>query len=188
MGRNTKSKRKTSYKQVEFQPKERKLKRKVKLEEPNKLEQQPIVEDVQQPQIQVEEVVTKRRPVTEIGNDYVEYEEKLYKRQALQEIRPDLFKVKADDAYQSKSNFGTAFPKWASKGDIFVRVDMLPNKVFKFDGTRWIEVNKTNTTSYMDEKYLEHLITKINSGEMDVTHLTAQEEEQIRAYLSTQKR
>jgi len=158
------------------------------LEESNKLEQEPSIEVIEQPKVQVEEVVTKERPVTDVGDGYVKFEEKLYNRQALQEIRPDLFKIKADDTYQSKSNFGTAFPKWASKGDIFVRVDLLPNKVFKFDGSRWIEVNKLNTTSYLDDKYLEHLIAKINSGEMEVSHLTAQEEEQIRVYLATQKR
>lgn len=65
---------------------------------------------------------------------------------------------------------------------------MLPNKVFKFDGNRWIEVNKQNTSVYMDDKYIEHLIQKIDSGELDTTHLTADEEEQIRAYLATQKR
>jgi hypothetical protein len=156
------------------------------------LEQQSTVEVVQQPKEQVkevtEEVVTKRRPVTDLGDGYVEYQDKLYKKEALQDLSPELFRVKADDVYQSKTNFGTNFPKWASKGDIFVRVDMLPNKVFKFDGNRWIEVNKQNTTSYMDEKYIEHLIQKIDSGEFDTTHLTEQEEEQIRVYLATQKR
>jgi hypothetical protein len=153
------------------------------------LEQQPSIKVVQQPQEQVtEEVVTKRRPVTDIGDGYVEYQEKLYSKQALQELNPNLFKIKADDVYQSKTNFGVGFPKWASKGDIFVRVDMLPNKVFKFDGNRWIEVSKQNTSSYMDDKYIEHLIQKIDSGEFDTTHLTADEEEQIRVYLATQKR
>ena len=156
------------------------------------MEQQSTVEVVQKPKEQVkevtEEVVTKRRPVTDLGDGYVEYQDKLYKKEALQDLSPELFRVKADDVYQSKTNFGTNFPKWASKGDIFVRVDMLPNKVFKFDGNRWIEVNKQNTTSYMDEKYIEHLIQKIDSGEFDTTHLTEQEEEQIRVYLATQKR
>jgi hypothetical protein len=64
----------------------------------------------------------------------------------------------------------------------------MPNKVFKFDGNRWIEVNKKNTSAYMDEKYMEHLVSKIDSGEMDITQLTEQEEELIRAYLSAQKR
>ena len=156
------------------------------------MEQQSSVEVVEQPQEQVkeitEEVVTKRRPVTDLGDGYVEYQDRLYSKQALKDLSPELFRIKPDDVYQSKTNFGASFPKWASKGDIFVRVDMLPNKVFKFDGNRWIEVNKQNTSSYMDEKYIEHLIQKINNGEFDTAYLTEQEEEQIRAYLDTQKR
>lgn len=156
------------------------------------MEQQPVVEVVKQPEEKVatvvEEVVTKKRPITELEGGYVEYQDKLYSKQALKDLNPNLFKIQPDDTSPSKTNFGTNFPKWARKGDIFVRVDMLPNKVYKFDGNRWIEINKQNTTAYMDDRYIEHLIQKIDSGELDTTHLTEQEEEQIRAYLDTQKR
>lgn len=137
----------------------------------------------------ITEGVTQKNPITQVGGGYVEFEGKVYQEQALREINQSLFKLQPDNGLrQSSTNFGTAFPKLATKGDIFVRVDVMPNKVFKFDGNRWIEVNKKNTTSYMDNGYMEHLVSKINSGEMDVTHLTESEEEQIRAYLSAQKR
>lgn len=137
----------------------------------------------------ITEGVTKRNPIEQVGGGYLEFEGKVYQEQALREINQSLFKLQVDNGIrQSNSNFGITFPKLANKGDIFVRVDILPNKVYKFDGNRWIEINKKNTSSYMDDSYLEHLVSKINTGEMDVTHLTEQEEEQIRAYLSTQKR
>jgi hypothetical protein len=163
------------------------------LEEPVKLEQQSSVEVVQQPQEQTTEIitegVTKLNPITDKGGGYVEYQGKVYKREALKELNQNLFRIQPDNgARQSSTNFGTEFPRISSKGDIFVRVDIMPNKVFKFDGIRWIEINKQNTISYLDEEYVKHLIEKVDSGEYDVTQLTEQEEEQIRAYLSTQKR
>lgn len=167
------------------------------MEEPNRLEQESnttvgletLLPSSELNQEIITEGVTKRNPITQVGGGYLEFEGKVYQEQALREINQSLFKLQVDNGIrQSNSNFGIAFPKLATKGDIFVRVDILPNKVFKFDGNRWIEINKKNTSSYMDDIYLEHLVSKINTGEMDVTHLTEQEEEQIRAYLSTQKR
>lgn len=157
------------------------------------MEQQPSVEVVEQPKEQVTEIVTEgvtqKNPITHLDGGYVEYDGKVYQEQALRELNQNLFKIQPDNGIrQSHSNFGTSFPKFANKGDIFVRVDIMPNKVFKFDGNRWIEVSKKNTSSYMDEKYIEHLIQKIDNGELDTSHLTEQEEEQIRAYLATQKR
>lgn len=157
------------------------------------MEQQPSVEVVQQPQEQTTEIitegVTKLNPVTEKEGGYVEYQGKIYKKEALRELNQNLFRIQPDNGVrQSNSNFGTTFPKISSKGDIFVRVDIMPNKVFKFDGNRWIEVNKQNTISYLDEDYIKHLIEKIDLGEYDPAQLTEQEEEQIRTYLSAQKR
>lgn len=133
--------------------------------------------------------MTKLNPVTDKGGGYVEYQGKVYKREALKELNQNLFRIQPDNGVrQSSTNFGTTFPKMSSKGDIFVRVDIMPNKVFKFDGARWIEVSKQNTISYLDEDYVKHLIEKVDSGEYDPAQLTEQEEEQIRAYLSTQNR
>ena len=81
---------------------------------------------------------------------------------------------------EPNSDFGTEFPESAGKGDTFVRVDRLPNQVYKFNGTIWIEVDKTTNDSYTyNEAYLDHLITKIDSGEYDIDLLSANEQEQI---------
>lgn len=72
----------------------------------------------------------------------------------------------------------------AKKGDIFVRVDALPNRVFKFDGKKWLEQNKAITQTYMYNKdYIEFLIEKLNSGEYDLDVLSDDEKAEIEAYL-----
>jgi len=84
------------------------------------------------------------------------------------------------EAAPSQSGFGTAFPNGANKGDTFLRVDYLPNKLFKFNGQKWIEVDKSKTDSYTyDEQYILFLIEKLQSGEYDLDQLSASEQELV---------
>jgi hypothetical protein len=67
---------------------------------------------------------------------------------------------------------------------MFVRVDVLPNRVFKFDSNRWIEINKQQTDSYLDDSYVKFLIDKIETGEIDIDTLTDEEKARISEYLT----
>jgi hypothetical protein len=80
----------------------------------------------------------------------------------------------------SESGFGAALPDTAQKGDTWVLTSTLPNKVYKFNGNKWISVDKTQTDNYTyNEAYLDHLIAKIDSGEYDIDLLSDNEQEQI---------
>ena len=109
--------------------------------------------------------VTKLNPITEVEGGYVVYDNRLYSKSALNELKPDL--IYNTSSARGYTSFGTRFPMYAKKGETFVRVDVLPNKVFKFDGKRWIEVNKQTSTGYLDDAYLKYLSGKIKSGEID---------------------
>lgn len=89
------------------------------------------------------------------------------------------------DNVKIDSNFGATFPKPAKRGNIFVKVDTIPHTVFKYDGKRWIEINKLTSDSYLSNEYLRYLIAKIDSGEYDVELLTASEKDYIRDYLKS---
>lgn len=114
---------------------------------------------------------------------YIQFEGKSMSKAALQGMHPELF-ARPDTGHQSTTKFGVAFPKFADKGDIFVRVDVLPNRVYKFDGFKWIEINKDSTDSYLfDDQYVNYLVGKIESGEYDVELLSDSEKEQIADYI-----
>jgi hypothetical protein len=82
------------------------------------------------------------------------------------------------------SSFGAEFPSTANKGDLFLRTDYLPTKLFKYNGSIWIELDKTNTDSYAyNDQYIEYLIEKLKSGEYDTDDITEAEHEQIAQYL-----
>lgn len=166
---------------IEFDPNEEVKKKEPSFEEIN-LEPSPF----DPPPEPEQKPIVQTSTYQEVDGGYVIYEDKLYKKEALKEIRPDLFAIRPDTKTASNSGFGTSFPKTAFKGDTFVRVDTLPNKVFKFDGHRWIEINKENTDSYLyDKEYISYLIQKISKGEYDVDLLSENEKYQIEEYLNT---
>jgi hypothetical protein len=80
----------------------------------------------------------------------------------------------------SKSSFGTVFPNNPERSEMFLRVDYLPNKLYKFNGVNWIEVDKAKTDSYTyDEQYILFLIEKLQSGEYEIDQLSASEQELV---------
>jgi hypothetical protein len=78
------------------------------------------------------------------------------------------------------SGFGLSFPNNAKKGDMFLRVDQQPNRLYKYNGNKWIEVDKERTDSYTyDDQYINYLIEKLKSGEYDIDQLSATEQELV---------
>jgi len=85
----------------------------------------------------------------------------------------------------TNAGFGTRFPDNPVKGDVFLRMDYLPSKLFKWNEKKWIEVDKDITDRYAyDEQYIKHLVEKLRSGEYDYDMLNAIEQEQIERYIN----
>jgi hypothetical protein len=81
--------------------------------------------------------------------------------------------------------FGTQFPDNPSKGDMFLRVDRLPSALYKFNGNIWIEVDKALSDQHAyDAAYIDHLISKISTGEYDPELLSDAERISIEQRLS----
>jgi len=142
--------------------------------------------DFKVPKIELPDQITANTiPYEELDGGYVMFDGKHMHKDVLLDIRPDMLKLVADSSRETKTSFGTVFPSLASKGDTFVRVDSLPNKVYKFDGIRWIVINKAQSTTYLyDQKYIKYLIQKIESGEYDIEILSESEQQQIEDYLT----
>ena len=134
--------------------------------------------------------VTTDLPVTAQGTlpEYVSIEGKSTSLAALRGSNPSLFQAlvaTADGTVGAKVNFGTEFPRYSRRGDIFTRVDVLPNRVYKFTGNRWIEVKREDSQTYLDnENYVQHLIQKLETGEYDPEWLTDDEREIIAKLLT----
>ena len=143
---------------------------------------EPVVENVDN-----SEVISPPKPYEELDGGYAIHKGLHMSLDALKSMHPELFSLTADSNRPVTTNFGIKFPATANKGDVFVRVDMLPNKVFKYMNDRWTEVNKEQSDTYLyNQKYIKHLVDKIDKGEYDVDLLSDQEKEQIEIYLKNQ--
>ena len=117
------------------------------------------------------------------GADYaVRYKGKVYNLDAFNALHPDMA-IRADnDKLESASQcgFGDTFPSAPMKGDMFIRTDYLPDRLFKWNGVKWIEVDKATTDSYTyNQAYIKHLIEKLEAGEYEIEDLSDAEQAQV---------
>ena len=120
-------------------------------------------------------------------SDHLQYKGQSYSIESFKHHFPELGAL-ADNhpslGNASNADFGTAFPVQAVKGDMFLRTDFLPSKLFKWNGSNWIETDKGLTDTYAyNDAYIKHLIDKIDRGEYDPDDLTETEQSQIAEYL-----
>lgn len=63
---------------------------------------------------------------------------------------------------------------------MFTRVDVLPHKIFRYDGDKWFEINKLQTSVYLDNQgYVEQLRKDVSSGKIDKDDLTDDERAEL---------
>jgi hypothetical protein len=127
----------------------------------------------------------KIKGYTELPGGYVNYQGKHMSLAALQKMHPELFLVPDVSKKETRTEFILGFPKNPQINDIHIRTDMVPNRVFKFDGGKWYEIDK-DQISY-SEKYIQNLIKKIELGEYDVQFLSDREKREIENYLKNNK-
>ncbi len=60
-----------------------------------------------------------------------------------------------------------------------MRVDTLPNKLFRYTGTNWMQLEKEITDTYLNDEYVEHLTDQVVKGYTDIEDLTVQEQEEV---------
>jgi cytochrome c oxidase subunit IV len=117
------------------------------------------------------------------GADYaVRYKGKVYNLDAFNKLYPSMAITADNDKLESASQcgFGERFPDAPMKGDMFIRTDYLPDRLFKWNGIKWIEVDKNTTDSYTyNQAYIQHLIEKLEAGEYEIEDLSDAEQAQV---------
>ena len=142
---------------------------------------EPIIEIP--PEIKTEGV-TSAKIIYQEMNGYVTFDGKLMSVEALKTLRPDL--ILSSNNTITQIMFGTKFPQFAKIGDIHIRTDIVPHLVFKFNGKKWIGIDKKFNNSYIQYvPYIKYLIQKIESGEYDAELLTDNERDEIASHLES---
>ncbi len=94
----------------------------------------------------------------------------------------DALSIKADNASSNASaGFGSTFPANPTLGQLFLRLDTLPNTLYKWNGKKWLMVDKNQNTSYVNnEKIIESLIQQLREGTVEWDDLTPAEQDAIK--------
>jgi len=82
--------------------------------------------------------------------------------------------------HASDIGHGAKFPGDAKKGDVWIRTDSLPTALYKFNGDRWILIDKNMSDRYSyEQSYIDFLIDQVSRGLYDPELLTDAERSQI---------
>jgi hypothetical protein len=124
---------------------------------------------------------------TDLANAILLIQEKEAELAKFKQPTPIEIPLTVDDAdnatttpVSTNASFGIKFPENPQRGDLYIRVDMLPNKLFKWNGTKWIEVDKTTNDRYVyEEEYIRYVAEQVRSGQIDFNDLTKAEQEEV---------
>lgn len=139
-----------------------------------------------EPEIATEDVTTEK-VLYNYSDSHIIFEGKKMSIDNLKSIRPDLI-LPQDGKIPNKIEFGNEFPKFSLNGDTYIRVDSIPHRVYKFNGRKWMAVDKSANTTYLTNiNYLRYLIQKLELNEYDPEFLTLSEQDEIEIYLTSKK-
>ena len=79
------------------------------------------------------------------------------------------------------ATFGTTYPQNPAKGDLFLKVDTKPNRLYKWNGRKWMEIDRgrVDDTLVFDPAYVDHLIQEVKKGWREFDDLSDMEKSQI---------
>ena len=80
------------------------------------------------------------------------------------------------------AGFGTSFPNAnVNKGDYFLRTDYLPNRLFRYDGNRWVKIEDSVriTTSNTDTRATQKTGFVNNTSEATINGLTTKQRQSL---------
>lgn len=91
----------------------------------------------------------------------------------------------ADDVFGNigTASFGTTWPTNPARGDLFLKVDVKPNILYKWNNRKWIQIDKgrVDDTLAYDPAYIDHVIQEVRKGHRDYEDLSDIERRQIMA-------
>lgn len=84
------------------------------------------------------------------------------------------------DNRMPQSFFGSSFPTEPLRGDTCMRTDTVPNRLYKYNGDKWIEIDRQISDQFTyDDAYIDYVIQELECGRYDPDLLTDSERDRI---------
>ena len=97
----------------------------------------------------------------------------------------DKTKIKEEeDNLGVKATYGESLPVDAEKGQLHTLTNVYPHELKKFNGNKWIDVDKDGTSAYLTNDYIKHLVDQLARNTQDVDDLSAEEKAAVSNYLT----
>jgi len=81
---------------------------------------------------------------------------------------------------ETTAGFGTVFPSSPTRGDLFLKVDQLPNIQYKWNGQKWFDLDKKDNDRYLsNDEYLQFLLEMVRIREYDLDDLSPVERDYV---------
>ena len=89
-----------------------------------------------------------------------------------------------DDSRGANATFGEGLPANPEKGQLHTLTSVYPHELKKWNGNKWIDVDKDGTTAYLTTDYIKHLVDSLARNDTDVDELSVEEKEAVSKYLT----
>lgn len=147
--------------------------------------------EIKEVEVEVEKIVTDTTGIDSLNKDIINLQTQVASRdQAIERISQkydliDKTKIKEEeDDFGVKATYGETLPVDAEKGQLHTLTNVYPHELKKFNGNKWIDVDKDGTSAYLTNDYIKHLVDQLARNTQDVDDLSAEEKAAVSNYLT----
>ena len=162
--------------------------------------------EIKEVEVEVEKIVTDTTGIDALNKDIINLQTKegvlnkdiislqtqvASRDQAIERIskKYDLInkgaKIKEDESgLGAKATYGENLPVDPEKGQLHTLTGVYPHELKKWNGNKWIDVDKDGTSAYLTNDYIKHLVDQLATNIQDVDDLSADERAAVSNYLT----
>ncbi len=147
--------------------------------------------EIQEVEVEVEKIVTDTTGIDSLNKDIINLQTQVASRdQAIERISQkydliDKTKIKEEeDDLGVKATYGESLPVDAEKGQLHTLTNVYPHELKKYNGNKWIDVDKDGTSAYLTNDYIKHLVDQLARNTQDVDDLSPEEKAAVSNYLT----
>ena len=147
--------------------------------------------EIKEVEVEVEKIVTDTTGIDSLNKDIINLQTQVASRdQAIERISQkydliDKTKIKEEeDDLGVKATYGESLPVDAEKGQLHTLTNVYPHELKKWNGNKWIDVDKDGTSAYLTNDYIKHLVDQLARNTQDVDDLSAEEKAAVSNYLT----